>query len=146
MEYRRKNHSKFLLVYHVIFVVKYRKPLLVQYGQWFTNILRGDFGRSIIYHESVANLIATRLPVSVYLGLIAFTLATLISIPAGVISAVQRGRFLDSLISVLANIGIAVPIFWLAILGIYVFGLKLAWLPVQGYTSPLDDFWLSAKQ
>jgi peptide/nickel transport system permease protein len=122
------------------------QPLLMQYMRWFTNMLQGDFGRSILYHRDVADLIATRLPITLHLSLIAFILSALIGIPAGVISAAQRGSFLDSLITVSANIGIAVPMFWLGILGIYLFALKLAWLPVQGYTSPFDDFWLSTKQ
>jgi peptide/nickel transport system permease protein len=122
------------------------QPVLVQYARWFTNMLQGDFGRSILYHENVADLIATRLPITLHLGLVAFVLSALIGIPAGVVSAVRRGDLVDSLITVSANIGIAVPMFWLGILGIYFFSLKLAWLPVQGYTSPSDDLWLSTKQ
>ncbi len=122
------------------------QPVLVQYARWFTNMLQGDFGRSILYHEDVSDLIATRLPITLHLSLVAFVLSALIGIPAGVLSAVRRGDLTDSLISVSANIGIAVPIFWLGILGIYLFSLKLGWLPVQGYTSPFDDFWLSTKQ
>ena len=122
------------------------RTLIVQYMHWFTNILQGDFGKSITYRESVASLIATRLPVTFHLGLIALILSTLISIPAGVISAVRRGSLLDQLITVSANLGMAVPLFWLGILGIYFFALKLGWLPVQGYTSPFDNFWLNTKQ
>ncbi len=122
------------------------QPVLVQYARWFTNMLQGDFGRSILYHENVADLIASRLPITLHLGLTAFILSALIGIPAGVLSAVRRGDLTDSLITVSANLGIAVPVFWLGILGIYFFSLKLGWLPVQGYTSPFDDFWLSTKQ
>ena len=122
------------------------QPVLVQYARWFTNMLHGDFGRSILYHEDVSDLIATRLPITLHLSLVAFVLSALIGIPAGVLSAVRRGDLTDSLISVSANIGIAVPIFWLGILGIYLFSLKLGWLPVQGYTSPFDDLWLSTKR
>ena len=122
------------------------RPLLVQYMRWFTHVLQGDFGKSIMYRESVAGLIATRLPVTFHLGFIALILSTLISIPAGVISAVRRGSLLDQVITVSANIGMAVPLFWLGILGIYFFALKLGWLPVQGYTSPFDNFWLNTKQ
>ena len=81
------------------------QPLLVQYMRWFTNMLQGDFGRSILYHRDVVDLIATRLPITLHLSLIAFILSALIGIPAGVISAAQRGSFLDSLITVSANIG-----------------------------------------
>ena len=122
------------------------RPLLAQYAHWLANVLRGDFGTSIYYHDRVTKLIVTRLPITFHLGLIAFILSTLISIPAGVISAVKRGSFLDSLITVSANIAMAVPIFWLGILGIYLFALKLGWLPVQGYTSPFDNFWLNTRQ
>ncbi|MFC1534989.1 ABC transporter permease, partial [Thermodesulfobacteriota bacterium] len=122
------------------------RPLIVQYVHWFTNVLRGELGTSITYRKSVAVLIAKRLPVTIHIGLIAFILSTFISIPAGVISAVRRGSLLDSFITVSANIGMAVPIFWLGILGIYLFSFKLGWLPVQGYTSPFDNFWVSTKQ
>lgn len=122
------------------------QPMLVQYQRWFGNVLRGNLGTSIIHKESVASLIASRLPITFHIGLIALILSATISIPAGVISAVRRGGFLDSVISVSANLGNAVPIFWLGILGIYVFALKLGWLPVQGYTSPFEDFWLNTKQ
>src|SRR5207249_2775615 len=67
-------------------------------------------------------------------------------IVVGVICAVRRGGILDSVLTVLANIGIAIPIFWMGIIGIYVFGLQLGWLPVQGFTSPTVDFWRSTKQ
>jgi peptide/nickel transport system permease protein len=122
------------------------RPLTVQYMHWFTNILQGDLGTSVVFSESISLLIATRLPITFHLGLIALVLSTLIGIPAGTISAVRRGSLLDSLITVSANIGMAVPLFWLGILGVYLFALKLGWLPVQGYTSPFDHFWLSTKQ
>ena len=122
------------------------RPILVQYLRWFGNMLQGDFGRSIMYRESVAALILTRLPVTFHIGFIALILSTLISIPAGVISAVKRGTFLDQLITVSANIGLAVPVFWLGIIGIYFFALKLGWLPVQGYSSLFDNFWLNTRQ
>jgi peptide/nickel transport system permease protein len=122
------------------------QPLPVQYWYWLTNLLQGNLGKSVAYHESVAGLIATRLPITFHLGLVALILSTLISIPAGVISAVRRGGWLDSIITVSANLGMAVPIFWLGILGIYLFALKLSWLPVQGYTAPSENFWLNTRQ
>jgi len=122
------------------------KPLMVQYVHWFINVLQGDLGRSIFYRESVAQIIAARLPATFFLGMLALIFSVLLSIPAGVISAVRRGGFLDSLTSLIANVGVAVPVFWLGILGIYLFALHLGWLPVYGYTSPFDDFWLSIKK
>jgi peptide/nickel transport system permease protein len=122
------------------------KPLLVQYGNWLFKLLQGDLGTSIMYRENVAGLIAKRLPITVYLGIVAIALAAFFGTAAGIICAVRRGSYLDQIITVLANTGISVPVFWLGILGIYAFGLKLGWLPVQGYTSPFDNFWLSMKK
>ena len=121
------------------------KPIIVQYTNWLFNALRGDFGRSIIYHESVADLIVKRLPVTVHLGLLAMILSLLISIPAGIISAIRRGGILDLLITIIANIGMSVPIFWLGVIGIYLFGLILGRLPTQGYISPFNNLLLSTK-
>jgi len=63
----------------------------------------------------------------------------------GVIAAVKRGTWIDSLLTSLGNLGITMPIFWLGILLIYLFGLKLNWLPINGYVSPLKDFWASTR-
>lgn len=122
------------------------QPLPLQYLHWLTNLLQGNLGKSVSYNESVTGLIATRVPITFHLGLVALILSTVISIPAGVISAIRRGGWLDSVISIAANLGMAIPIFWLGILGIYLFALKLGWLPVQGYTSPLENLGQSTRQ
>jgi peptide/nickel transport system permease protein len=122
------------------------QPLVLQYGHWLGNVVQGKFGTSLKYREDVGGLIAQRLPITIYLSLLALLLSIVIGIGAGVICAVRRGGILDSVITVLANGGISLPMFWLGILGIYLFGLKLGWLPIQGYTSPLDDFGLSVRK
>jgi len=122
------------------------KPLPQQYWLWVSGLVRGDFGRSILYNEDVAGLIKARLPVSVHLSLAAFILAIVIGIPAGISSAMFHQRTADNLIIGFINLGMAVPIFWLAFIVIYFFALKLSWIPVQGYTSPFEDFALSLKQ
>lgn len=122
------------------------RPLIVQYGHWLSNAIRGDLGKSVIYREDVIGMIATRLPITIHLAFLALILGTTLGVGAGIISAIKRGRILDSVITLSANIGIAIPIFWLGILGIYSLGLKLGWLPIQGYTSPFDDFWKSAEK
>lgn len=122
------------------------KPLLVQYGHWISDFLQGEFGKSIITQEDIKNLIAKRLPITGYIGLLSLFLSFFIGIPAGIITAMKRGTFLDAVITSIANIGISIPVFWLGILGIYTFGLQLGWLPIQGYTSPFENFWLSLKQ
>jgi peptide/nickel transport system permease protein len=121
-------------------------PIIQQYIRWIWNVFHGDFGKSFIYHENVRSLIFERFPVTLYLVSVSLILSTIIGIIAGVISAVKRGGVIDSFISLFANTGVAVPTFWLAILGIYIFALKLGWLPVEGYTSPFVDFWRSVKE
>ena len=122
------------------------KSLPLQYVDWVAGIFRGDLGTSIFFREKVADLIARRLPVTAYLGSLAFILSTIVGILAGVISAVRRGRPLDTGVTTAANLGITLPSFWLGILMIYLFALRLHWLPVYGYTSPFEDFWLSTRQ
>jgi len=122
------------------------RPVLVQYVHWLGNALHGDMGTSILTDEKVSSIIAKRLPITVYLSFIALIFSTLFGILMGVLSAVRRGTFLDPVINVLANIGVAIPVFWLGILGAYFFGLKLHWLSIQGFTWPTDDFVLSIKR
>jgi peptide/nickel transport system permease protein len=122
------------------------QPLPVQYFHWIGGVFHGDFGLSITRQESVAGLIASRLPVTLHIGIISAILSTVLGIGFGLICAIRRGSWLDTVITFLANIGITVPSFWAAILLIYLFGLQLHWLPVAGYTSPFDDFWLSARK
>lgn len=119
------------------------RPLLVQYVSWIGGIFHGDLGTSILQRAPVAQEIVRRVPITLHLGLTAFIVGFLIGIPAGVICAVRRGKWIDTLVTTLANIGITVPAFWLGVMLIYLFGLYLRWLPVQGYVSPFDDFVLS---
>jgi peptide/nickel transport system permease protein len=122
------------------------RPLTVQYIHWLSNAVKGDLGKSVSFGEDASSIIAVRVPITVYLSFLSLILSAVIGIGAGIICAIRRGGVLDSLISLFANAGMAIPIFWLGILGIYLFGLNLGWLPIQGYTSPFDDFWLSTKK
>jgi peptide/nickel transport system permease protein len=109
-------------------------------------VLRGDFGLSIFYDENVALLIKERIPVTMHLGATAFILSNVIGIGFGIISALRRGKWLDTLITFIANLGITVPAFWLGILLIYTFSLVFHLLPTNGYTSPFQDFGMSTRQ
>jgi len=122
------------------------KTLPMQYLDWISGVLRGDLGTSILNRSPVTQEILKRLPITVHLGLLAFIIAIIIGIPAGVLCAIRRGSWLDNLVTTLANIGITVPVFWLGIILIYVFALYFKLLPVMGYTSPFEDFWLSTRQ
>jgi peptide/nickel transport system permease protein len=122
------------------------KTLPMQYLDWISGVLRGDLGRSILNRSPVTQEILKRLPITIHLGAVAFVIAVIIGIPAGVLCAVRRGSWLDNFITTLSNIGITIPVFWLGIILIYVFALYFEWLPVMGYTSPFKDFWLSTKK
>lgn len=122
------------------------KPLMLQYVDWVNGIFHGDFGKSLFFREEVAELLAKRITITLHLGLIAFVVSNVLGISAGVLSALRRGKWVDLVVTIIANIGITIPIFWLGILLIYAFGYKLGWLPIHGYTSPTEDFWLSTRQ
>jgi peptide/nickel transport system permease protein len=122
------------------------KPVMVQYLNWTADIFRGDFGTSIYYREKVSTLMAERFPVTLHLGLVAFAVGAVFGVLAGLLAAVRRGRWSDKIITPLTYVGITIPIFWMGILMILLFGLKLHWLPISGYTSPFEDFWLSMRQ
>jgi peptide/nickel transport system permease protein len=122
------------------------RPVLVQYVHWLSNAFQGDLGKSISDNRKVTDLISQRLPITFYLSFIAFVVSTALGILLGIFSAIRRGGVLDSFISLLANIGVAVPVFWLGILCIYLLGLKLGWLSIQGFTWPTDDLVKSIRQ
>jgi peptide/nickel transport system permease protein len=122
------------------------KPLVMQYLDWLNGVFHGDLGKSVRYHTSVTSEVLRRLPITLHLGLSAFVLGFIIGIPAGVICAIRRGSWIDTIVTTLTNIGITVPVFWLGILMIYVFSLQFKLLPTYGYTSPFTDFWLSTRQ
>jgi peptide/nickel transport system permease protein len=122
------------------------RPMFIQYFDWVGGFLRGDMGDSILQKVPVSDEVVRRIPITFHLGILAFVIGLLIGIPVGIIGAVRRATWLDTLVTTLSNLGITVPIFWLGILLMYLFGLYLNWLPVMGYTSPFTDFWLSTKQ
>jgi peptide/nickel transport system permease protein len=118
----------------------------VQYVRWIGGVVRGDFGLSIFYKDNVGHLIAQRIPVTIYLGALSLIFSAMLGILFGVICALRRGKWLDTVFTVLANIGITVPSFWVGILLMYFLSLKLNLLPTFGYTSPFTNFWLSTRQ
>jgi len=110
------------------------QPLVVQLGRYLRALLRGDFGPSFKFKDfSVTELIATGLPVSLTLGSVAMSLAILLGVPLGVVSALRHNRATDHVVMALAVLGIAVPVFVVAPLAALVFGIYLGWLPVAGW-------------
>ncbi len=122
------------------------KPIMVQYVNWLGGIFRGNLGKSIYYRQDVGQLLRDRFPITLHLGLTAWVVSTVVGISLGVLAGIRRGTWIDSVSTTIANIGITIPIFWLGILLIYTLGLKLRWLPIYGYTSPFENFWMSTKQ
>lgn len=116
------------------------KPILTQYRIWITGVLKGDFGQSIKYHRPVSEIISEKLPRTFYLGLPALFISAVIGICFGIVTAVKRGGWLDQGITFLATLGSGTPVFWVGILGIFIFAMKLKILPIQGYVSPTEDF------
>jgi peptide/nickel transport system permease protein len=121
------------------------EPLPVRYAYWMGGVLRGDLGESVRTQQPVLQLIAQKLPVTVQLAVMAMTIALLIGIPAGIVSAVGRGGVWDYLANVFALWGLSTPNFWLGILLIMLFSVQLGWLPASGYVSPFEDLGANLK-
>jgi peptide/nickel transport system permease protein len=121
-------------------------PLPVQYLNWAWGVVRGDLGRSIFYHEDVGRLMRDRFPITLHLGVLALAINVFFGILMGLAAAVRRGTWIDTLTTTLANVGVTIPIFWLGYLLIILFGRILGWLPIAGYTSPFENFWLNTQQ
>jgi len=119
------------------------RPLYEQFARYLGHAAHGDLGISLRMNRPVASLILERLPATLELTLAALLIAVLVAIPAGVLSAVKRGTVVDRLAMAGAVAGQAVPIFWLALLLIALFGVRLRWLPVYGSGS-LSHFVLPA--
>jgi len=111
------------------------RPLAEQFARYLTHAVRGDLGVSLRSNRPVTALIAERLPATVELTVAALVIAVVVAVPAGIVSAVKRGSVIDRLAMVGAVAGQAVPIFWLALLLIAFFGVRLRWLPVYGHGS-----------
>jgi len=111
------------------------QPIIVQYGQWLGRALTGDLGTSFYFNEPVATLFAARLPVTMLLSLMAIGLALLVSLPLGILAALNEDRLGDRLIQLFALSGQAMPVFWSSYLFIIFFALQLKVLPISGGAS-----------
>ena len=113
------------------------KPIVVQYGYWLFDILRGNWQDSLLDRKSVLGKIKDRFPTTLKIGLAAFAFATLSGVPLGVLSAVKRGGFWDYMARGFALFGQGMPVFWLAIMLILIFSVRLGWFP----TGTLGEGW-----
>lgn len=112
------------------------RPLALQYVAWLWSLLQGDLGRSIKDGTPVARLILEKLPTTIELAVLAMLVALIIGLPAGIFAAVFRGTWLDGLVTAGSLTGVSVPNFFLGILLIYAFSLRLGWIPPSGYVEP----------
>ena len=110
------------------------EPAPARYLAWAAGAMRGDLGESIVYQRPVGALIADRLGVSVPLALGAALIAALVALPLGVLAALRRGTWVDPVVTSLAQIGAAVPSFWLGLLFVLLFAVELGWLPAGGFS------------
>ena len=116
-----------------------KDPIPVQYLRWVGLALRGDLGESIRTREPVVRLVAQKLPITLELACAALGVALLIAIPAGVFAAVRRNSVWDYLGSGVSLCGLSVPNFWLGIMLILLFSVRLRWLPASGFVSLFQD-------
>jgi peptide/nickel transport system permease protein len=112
------------------------RPLIVQYADFLTDILRGDFGTSFLKGRPARDILMSRLPATLQLAGAAFLLSVIVGVPLGIFSAVNRDGILDNFGKMFAVMGIATPNFWIAIMLIMLFGGILGWLPTFGRGGP----------
>ena len=114
----------------------YDKPLYVQYGRYISALLQGDFGTSLRNNQPALRLVLERFPPTLKLAGLALFFAVLLAVPAGVMAANRRGTVTELLLMSGALLGQAMPVFWLGLMLILVFGLNLRWLPISGSGTP----------
>jgi peptide/nickel transport system permease protein len=117
------------------------RPALERYLVWIWGLLQGDLGTSLTYRMPVSTLVADRLAITIPLSLLAILISTAIALPLGVLAAARRDRAVDRGVLVFSQLGVAVPNFWLGILGILLFSTALGWLPAGGFPGWSAGLW-----
>ena len=117
------------------------KPLAIQYVNWIWQVLHGDFGMSLIYHQPALGLLFERMGATLQLAFTALFLQLAIGIPLGVMAALRRGSWVDNLVRVFGVIGHAIPQFWLGLMAIILVSVTLRLLPSQGVLTVGKDIW-----
>ncbi|MCQ1531751.1 ABC transporter permease [Lutispora saccharofermentans] len=113
----------------------FNDPIMIQYGRFLKGAIAGDFGMSYNYNEPAMKVVVERIPATVTLAVAAFVIAMVLGIPAGIISAIKRNTKTDMIIRSMALLGQCIPAFWLGIMLMMIFSVKLKWLPTSGYDS-----------
>ena len=115
------------------------KPLIVQYGRWLGDLVRGELGKSYRYDLPAWDVIKPRLPVTLELAVLAMAFSVLLGVPFGVLSAVRRGRPLDYALRVISLAGLSMPAFWLAMIIILTLVRSVGWIPSMTYVPPTEN-------
>jgi peptide/nickel transport system permease protein len=113
------------------------RPLIFQFVNWIEHIFKGDLGRSFVSQAPVGEILFRGLKVTLILSLVSLLLSIIVAIPLGVFAALRPGKWLDNLIAIVTQTGVAIPEYWFAPVLILVFSLKLGWLPSAGWRGPL---------
>ncbi|TVR76252.1 MAG: ABC transporter permease [Sphaerobacteraceae bacterium] len=113
------------------------QPIYIQYGYFLMDAAQGDLGNSLRTRQPVTYEILNRLPVTMTVATVAVFLAVIVGIPLGVIAAVRKHTFADSLATLFAVVGVSMPLFWFAIMSILIFSIWLGWFPVGGIAGPI---------
>lgn len=121
------------------------QPLAIRYFSWLGGLLTGDLGKSYTYSVPVFDLIKERVAVSLPLAVISLALSTLIALPVGIFAASKRGKFSDTLAMGVAQVGVAIPNFWFALLLVYLFAVTLRLVPAGGFPGWGAGFGVSLK-
>jgi len=116
------------------------RPILVQYGQYILDVVRGDFGQSIFLGQPVLSALADRAEPTFFLTLFSLCIAVAIALPIGILSAYRRGSFFDQAATTIAMLAASIPSFWLGLLMIQVFAVRFGWFPTSGYGGPGTTF------
>ncbi len=114
------------------------EPLLVQFVSWIGDLLRGDFGTSVLSGKPVLDLIADRMEPTISLALTTIILSVVIAVPLGVIAAWKQGTLIDRFVMLLSVLGFSIPVFVIGYLMISLFAMQLGWFPVQGFKAISD--------
>lgn len=120
---------------------RFNDPVPVQYAAWLTSLLQGDFGTSVRTRLPIGTMLAEKLPVTIELATLSMLVALLIGVPVGIIAALRRGSPLDHAASLFGLAGLSIPNFWLGIMLILLFSVKLGWLPAGGYVPLSESVW-----
>lgn len=110
-------------------------PAIVQYGRYMVNFVQGDLGTSYSTKRPVAEEVFSRFPYTFNLSIVAGVVSIILAIPLGILAAVKQNTLFDNVSMIISLIGVSMPIFWLALLLVLCFSLKLGWFPVQGAES-----------